>query len=229
MSLDVTFGRSEMNTATAGIDFSPAANIPQVDTTSAGGNFHFAAALADFDAAATALYAGGLRRGNDFDAAAAGFGNQFAVGVMHFNGAAAGVQANVPVDGADFDGTAASFAVGPAADVVEMHAAATALRLYATSDSGGGNVAAFGFDFYQANFARDIDGKFTGKLSRAAALPIAHDPGCISAHICADLEGLELTAGVLLRRSIGTSMNNVVNTLLLSSVNHYGAHVYLDL
>ena len=79
-----------------------------------------------------------------------------------------------------------------------MHTAAAALRLYAARDSGGVNVAALGLNLHQAKLPGDVDGELSGELARAPPLPVAHNPGRVSANISADFEGPELAARVLL-------------------------------
>jgi len=118
--------------------------------------------------------------------------------MMHHNGSATGVQADIAVDGSHVDGSAARLGVRAAANIIKPHTAATALRLYASGYCAGIDVAALGFDFHQSDVARDIDGKFSGELTRPSALPVANDPGRISAHVGVQLVGLELAPGILL-------------------------------
>src|SRR6202035_465846 len=104
------------------------------------------------------------------------------------------MQPDVAPDCADIDGPAARLGVSPSANVIEVHAAAAALRLHTPGDSRGIDVAALGFNLHQVDFARDVDGEFSGELVRASALPVANNPSCVSANVSADFEGLELMA-----------------------------------
>src|SRR5258708_39633745 len=61
-----------------------------------------------------------------------------------------------------------------------------------------------------------------------STLPVPHDPGCVSANICADLVGLELPACVLLRGGERTGMNHIIDGLLLPPAHDDRAHVDFD-
>ena len=198
MGLDVPFGGREMNAAPARLNISRTINISQINAAAPGLRFHLAAALTDFNPSAAGLDAGSLRGRSNLNTAAAGFRDDFSIGVMYLYGAATGVQTNIAVDGPHVDRSSARLGAGTSANVIEAHAAPTALCLYAASHSAGINVAALRFDLDQSNFARDMDGEFSGKLPRTPTLPVSNDPSRVSAHIGVQLVGVELALGILL-------------------------------
>ena len=71
--------------------------------------------------------------------------------------------------------------------------------------------------------------EFAGKMTwLPSALPISYDPGRIALNIGGDLVLLELAAGVLLGRIAETSMNDIIDALLLPAAHNHGAHVDFD-
>src|SRR5271170_5607464 len=129
------------------------------------------------------------------------------------------MQPNIAGDGSHIDRAAARLGARASANIIQVHAAAAALGLHTPSDAGGVNVAALGFDLHQADFTRNINGKLSGEMPGPPALPFAHDPTGIPAHVGRELVGLELAFGFLLGRGIRTSMNDVVDVPLRAALN----------
>src|SRR5258708_26182464 len=224
----MTLRRRQVDTAATCVDLSRTAKVSQVDAAATRGNLYLSAALLDFNAAATGLNGGALRSGLNFDAATTRRGDDLPVGVMPCNGAATRAQTDIAADRAYVDRTAAGFHVDSSADVVEVHTAAPARGVDAARNSYGVHVATLGLEFYPSHFAWNANGELAGQLLWVPTLPVAHDPGCVSANVCADFVGLELAACVLLRGRKRAGMNHIIDALLLSPVHDHRAHVYFD-
>jgi len=174
--------RGEVNAATARLNLRRAANVPEVDVAAAGFRFYSAGALTNLNGSATVSMLAPCVAETISMLPPPVSANDLSIAMMHHNGSATGVQADIAVDGSHVDGSAARLGVRAAAISIKPHTAATALRLYASGYCAGIDVAALGFDF-----TRDVSrGTLTvnsGELTRPSALPVANDPGRISAHV----------------------------------------------
>ncbi len=91
-----------------------------------------------------------------------------------------------------------SFSGDHAADIIEVDAAASGFTFDPAANSRRCEIAALSFDFHQVHVARDVDHEFAGRAPRPAAFPLADHPCGISAHVNADLVGIEFAARFLL-------------------------------
>src|SRR5579864_5542326 len=154
--------------------------------------------MPDSDVATAGLDDRALPTGLNLNGSAAGFSYDLAVGLMHHDRAAAGMERCFTSNRPDLYGPATGFGAYAATDVIHVNSPTATFCFDAARDSAGFHVSAIGFKLQYRNLTRNIDGEFTGEMTRLASLPVADDPARVSLYIGRDFKAFELAAGFLL-------------------------------
>src|SRR5882672_7298407 len=226
-SFNRTFGGTQTNAAAAGLDFHGTADVTQIDAAAARRGANGSLAALHLEVAGAGIQGRSLEAGDHHNAATTTFGVEFPFGRGDLDVAAAGANIHVAADRANIDCAAAGFRLDRAPYVVHVNAAAAALNLSSAGDPCGAYTSAISLNFRQLQVARDGDHEISRELPAPATLPIAHDPGRISLGVRADLVGLEFAPGLLLRRGIRATMNDVTDPRLRAALDPHRSHVDL--